>query len=239
METNEAKKEQWYKTWWGIIILILLWPFSLSYYIWTKKTWSRNLRIGLIALIIIVVLYGFWVNSFEKTETAKNTEPLPQTQVVNTATATPEAEKTAISSPTNGPMGSSEPSPLPDPEYDKSKGNNWVAAKQAEEMMGIVNKASPGAFTDILLELSPEKVDKDEDGYKASVNSAFLSVEVNSAFWRSLDDDSKKDVVASLVIATGNIFKGAYPHIYVNNGTRRVAEGEYNFFKTEPKITLK
>lgn len=43
----------WYKKWWGILAIVLfLWPFLLTYWIWKKK-WNIKVRIGLIAV--------FWI----------------------------------------------------------------------------------------------------------------------------------------------------------------------------------
>lgn len=47
---NPSKK--WYKTPVGILILLILWPFSLTYWIW-KRNWNQQTRIGIIA--------GFWI----------------------------------------------------------------------------------------------------------------------------------------------------------------------------------
>lgn len=115
-----------------------------------------------------------------------------------------------------------------------------MAAKYAQDIMNTANKAVPNTLLDSYMELSPEDTKgKTEEEYKKDVISAFLTIRINNSYWASFDDDSKKDVVASFVVAVGNIFPNGYPHIYVNNGIRTVAEGEYNWLKTEPKITLK
>lgn len=60
-------KKKWYKTWWGIILLVLFWPFSLTYWVWKQK-WQLWTRIVVIALIWI---FFFAIsNSTEKNKTS-------------------------------------------------------------------------------------------------------------------------------------------------------------------------
>ncbi|MBI4990725.1 hypothetical protein HZB96_01370 [Candidatus Gottesmanbacteria bacterium] len=65
MEDVPAKKP-WYKTRWGILAILALWPFSLSYWIW-KRDWSQNKRIGFIAGLWIFI---FFVASFQLASTS-------------------------------------------------------------------------------------------------------------------------------------------------------------------------
>lgn len=52
-------KKPWYKNWWGILLIVLfLWPFFLTYWVWKKK-WNIKVRAGLIAafwLFVLVIL---------------------------------------------------------------------------------------------------------------------------------------------------------------------------------------
>lgn len=58
-EENTVKTDaKWYKTWWGILLLLIFCPFSLSYWI-LKKTWNKNVKITILSLIWIFV--GFWI----------------------------------------------------------------------------------------------------------------------------------------------------------------------------------
>lgn len=46
----------WYKKWWGILTIILfLWPFFLTYWIWKKK-WNIKLRVVLISVFWLFIL---------------------------------------------------------------------------------------------------------------------------------------------------------------------------------------
>jgi len=267
-ETTPSGKE-WYKTRWGILILLIAFPFSLTYWIW-KRSWAVREKLivtGALWIFVIVLISLVKPEEIENKdsykegfkaglEAAKKNTPSPiANQVVNnvisvspslnpppSSSPSPSSNVTPSSSITPTPKASIKPSPTPTPKpvYNEQLGNNWIAAKYAQDIMNTANKAVPGFVTSSYLELSPTDTgDKDEDSYKKSVISAYLTVRVNNSMWGSFDDSSKKDVTATLVVSVGNIFPGGFPHIYVNNGVRTVAEGEYNFWKTEPKITLK
>lgn len=75
METATATPVQtkpWFKKWWGILLLIALWPFSLTYYIWKKSSWNKNVRIAVTALIWIPVLIGGALNASETTAPSRS-----------------------------------------------------------------------------------------------------------------------------------------------------------------------
>ncbi|MBI5452785.1 hypothetical protein HY945_04960 [Candidatus Gottesmanbacteria bacterium] len=60
MEDVSTKKPL-YKTGWGILTILIFWPFSLSYWIW-KRNWNIKTKIGILVviwLIVIVVGSGF------------------------------------------------------------------------------------------------------------------------------------------------------------------------------------
>lgn len=61
----------WYRKWWGILILIAFFPFTLSYLTWKQK-WSIPLRLGIIALIWIVFI-GTGSSKSKNNDTANTT----------------------------------------------------------------------------------------------------------------------------------------------------------------------
>lgn len=248
-----------------IIILftffILLFPFLISYWIWTKSNWSKRVRLGLIAgvwlsIALAGVISRIGQDSYQKgykaemDETSQFNSPLAQTTIIPSITPIPTEEPTVISTTEPTQIQTIDPSPslIPTSEpttlsaviaFDKNRGNNWVAAAQAQDFIDVANKAVPGIIKDVFVELMPEDVgNKDIETYKKSVVSAFIQVKVSSSFWNSFDDGSKKDFTASWVTATKNVFSG-FPHIYIKNDVRTVAEGEWSVWSGEPKITLK
>ncbi len=246
---NLNNKKRWYKTWWGILILLGFSPFFISFWIWKREKWSKNLRLSLIAGLwvfglIFGAIYSISEESYQKgykagiDQTSQFNSPIPRSTLVPTITLFPTVEPTAIPTVEATQIPTTEPTIVPSVPFDNSRGNNWVAAKYAVDMMNTANRAVPGSITDSFIELYPEEVKTDEKSYKEKVVSAFLTVEISNSLWNSLNESSKKDIVTTLVVSLGNIFRGG-PHVKVTNGIRIVAEGEYNLFRTEPKITLK
>lgn len=259
MEDVPSKKP-WYKTGWGILAILALWPFSLSYWIW-KRNWKDSIRIVLIVIIWMIV--AFWIGSFrtltsfEKSESETLKSPVvfnPSSTVYVLPSETPIPPITLIPEVTTTPtITSVKPTatripiptitltstPIPSIAFDKNLGNNWIAAAQAADFLRVGNNAAPGIIKGVFVELVPEDVgNKDIETYKKSVVSAFVQVKISSSFWNSLDENSMKDFTASWVTATKNVFS-AFPHIYIKNEVRTVAEGEWSLWNGEPKVTLK
>ena len=59
----------WYKTWWGIVILIMFWPFSLTYYLWSRK-WNKAIKIALIVLLWVFTISVFSASSNSQSQKA-------------------------------------------------------------------------------------------------------------------------------------------------------------------------
>jgi hypothetical protein len=92
--TTEVKKD-WYKTWWGILILVLFFPVALPafgiWYIWTKNKLNKPLRWAVtivLSLIIIGVLSSFGSKPTTTTTDTAKTTPAPTKEVAKTKEAT-------------------------------------------------------------------------------------------------------------------------------------------------------
>lgn len=85
MDQEETKKNKkaWYKSWWGIIILILFWPFSLSYFIWKKNSFSKKVKVGLLVILWIFVIILMASNSSDETKVNPQTETQAETPAVS------------------------------------------------------------------------------------------------------------------------------------------------------------
>lgn len=86
--------KQWYKTWWGATISILLFPIVLPYLVWKETTWSLGAKIAItvICVIILVMAQGEEKSSV----TSIVSEKTPQTSksiVQETKQPTPEEER--------------------------------------------------------------------------------------------------------------------------------------------------
>lgn len=225
MENQPSKKSFW-KTPLGILVAIFFFPFFLTYWVY-KQNWNPKVKWGLII--------GFWLLVVISGASNSAQQQRAVTKQAGTASAAQPTSEVATK-----PVQNISPSPVVTyPPFDKNRGNNYVAAKYAQQFMDVADKAAAGAVQDIYLELSPEDPKgKTEDAYKQSISSAFLTVVVDPSFWNTTDDSSKKDLVAAYTTAVKNNFSG-FPHIKISNGIRTVAEGEWSVFGGEAKVTLK
>lgn len=75
-QETETKKI-WYRSWWGILILVLLWPISLSYWI-AKQKWNFGIKVILISFIVIIYIASWGIVASDKqsvvTPTTTSTE---------------------------------------------------------------------------------------------------------------------------------------------------------------------
>lgn len=216
-------KAFWQKWWWGTLILF---PIGLIILVTTNSivispNTQKNFKEG--------VKKGEEVTSVNPSPSPSST-PVP---TVEATTPTPTEKPTLALTPTPTPT------PVPTTVFDTSLGNNYVAAKYAQQFQDIADKIAAGVVQDIYLELVPEDMKgKSEDEYKKNLVSAFLTVIFSNSFWNSLDDPTRKDLVAAYVNAVKNTF-GGFPHVKFSNGVRTVAEGEWSVWNGEPKVTLK
>jgi len=65
--------KKWYKTWWGIPIIVILLPFFLIWYIWAKTNWDKNVKI--VVTIIIFLIFVISNISNNPSKTSNNSQP--------------------------------------------------------------------------------------------------------------------------------------------------------------------
>ena len=73
---STQKKKVWYKKWWGILIVLAIWPYFLLWYVWAKTDIKKKYKI---LLTIILVVFIFFINKALKPirhEEKSNTEKL-------------------------------------------------------------------------------------------------------------------------------------------------------------------
>lgn len=116
------------------------------------------------------------------------------------------------------------------PPFDKNRGNNYISAKYAQQYMDFANKMAPGAIQNVYLELSPAD--------PAGKTDSFLTVTVNSFYWNTTNDSTKKSLIATAINELKNTFSG-YPHLIVKIGSKTVATGELPSESGDPVVTLR
>jgi len=50
-------QEYWYKQWWGILLIICLFPIFVPYFVWTKTSWHWRVKFGITLMCVMFALY--------------------------------------------------------------------------------------------------------------------------------------------------------------------------------------
>lgn len=79
---NPQTPKPWYKKWWGVLFIVITWPISLPllllFLVWKKASWNKALKIG--ATVIIVLVFGGIISSFDKSSPSQPTTQVAQNQ---------------------------------------------------------------------------------------------------------------------------------------------------------------
>ncbi len=86
MSEQPVKISSWFKPWWKGLLVIALFPFTLSYFIW-KQNWKTPIRLGAVVVLWIIFI-ALGSSGPSETSTASETDSQKQAEVV--ATSTPE-----------------------------------------------------------------------------------------------------------------------------------------------------
>ncbi|MBT6069324.1 hypothetical protein HOG48_06260 [Candidatus Peregrinibacteria bacterium] len=69
MEHTQTTSKPWYKKWWGILLVISLFPITVPYLVWTKTKWNKWVKIA-ITLLCAIILFSGSIGSNERREEA-------------------------------------------------------------------------------------------------------------------------------------------------------------------------
>ncbi len=110
---NQKSKKKWYKTWWGILLLLIFWPFSLSFFLWRRK-WNLWVRIGLVSFFWIFLLLFLVGLSSEKGQKSfqEGHQAGKETAMKSQSSPSPSSIQTAKNAPTPSPKPSQRPEPI-------------------------------------------------------------------------------------------------------------------------------
>ena len=95
-KNKEGNSKPWYKNWWGIILIIALWPFVILYLVWAKTNWDKKIKIGITALLVILFIFGMTAstqNEKEALNLVSEAEAMIQEGQLNEASTTLEDSK--------------------------------------------------------------------------------------------------------------------------------------------------
>lgn len=73
MGNSERSSKPWYRKWWGILIVICIWPYFFIWYVWKKARWPKAVRIVATAACAFVALMSIGlVAATSNPQTTKN-----------------------------------------------------------------------------------------------------------------------------------------------------------------------
>jgi len=202
----------------GILLSIIFFPFFFTWWVY-KRNWNPKIKwafmLGFWSLILIAEITNY-----------------PQKSAVSTKQRDIIAVTPHPASKISGTLISgTSPSPtITHPPFDKNRGNNYISAKYAQQYMDLANKMAPGAIQNVYLELSSAD--------PAGKTDSFLTVTVNSFYWNTTNESTKKSLVTACINELKNTFLG-YPHLIVKIGSKTVATGELPSLSGNPVVTLK
>lgn len=202
--------DEFFRTPLGIILAAIFFPFFFTYWVY-KRDWKPKAKWAFMLVFWSLVFIAAMTNT-------------PQKEAV---ISPPPSRAPAI------PVSDTSPSPaitITDPIFDKNLGNNYISAKYAKQYMDFAAKVAPGAIKAVYLELTPSD--------PAGMTDSFLTVTVNSFYWNTANDSTKKNLIAAAIKELKNTFS-VYPHITITDGTKTLATGELPSLSGDPVITLK
>lgn len=235
-DTQKTRKKPWYKTIWGMLVLLAVWPISLSYWIYKNNKLLKPVKIVSISLIWLLV---FIVTIVQGSTTKGNLNSASEVKIA-------QGQKTESSKSTALPATSAPtPSPVvvPTP-FDKKLGNNDLAASLAQQTLDVGNKVKPGVILAVNVSLGPDELPgQTRQEYIQTIRAAILSIEFDSSFWNSIDQDNQKYLLTTFVKDTFSFLPPQYVGINatINTPTSQmqlVATGKYDIRTDKADITF-
>ncbi len=97
-KTSQSKP--WYKKWWGILIVVCIWPYFFIWFVWSKTKWNKLAKAGATAGFVIAAVISASVLT-QGSSTPNQPAPIAKTTPAPTPHSTPSA--TQVSKPVATP----------------------------------------------------------------------------------------------------------------------------------------
>lgn len=59
-------KQEWYKTWWGVVLCVLFFYITIPYLVWKKTNWNKGVKIGVTVACVLLFCYGIISSNLSK-----------------------------------------------------------------------------------------------------------------------------------------------------------------------------
>lgn len=152
-----------YKKWWGIILLLFIWPYYLIWFAWKKSSWNKGTKVAVTVAAVFFVLWSIsLVNSTPDTQIAdsKDANTSQNTNNKNAEDAPTEAKTNSTPTP--------EPTPNVPTEYKS-------ALNKATSYANNMNMSKQGVYDQLVSEY----------GEKFSAEAAQYAIDNVKADWNA------------------------------------------------------
>jgi hypothetical protein len=160
MDSPSGNAQSWNNTWWGTVVLILFWPFSLTYHIY-RKNWKFGYKIAAFSAIWIIffvisiagkstpALNSSILGIQSSVSTIPSIEPslLPEVSPLIEAILTPTESPTIV--PTQKPIPTLVPATTTSPDYYTNIYGNKVQSPTYNDSVptGASAKCKDGTYS--------------------------------------------------------------------------------------------
>jgi colicin import membrane protein len=79
--SEQITSKPWYKKWWGILLIIALFPLLVPYLVWAKTNWHKGIKIAITLFCIFFVVSNYYNDKKQEKEILeKQTEEIKQVE---------------------------------------------------------------------------------------------------------------------------------------------------------------
>ena len=190
-----------------------------------QDSWGSKLIVIIVGVLILSAIIGVLTPQGQKNFKERQEAPAPKVETKES---------------TNTPVPTKKLAPTSTPSFNKNRGNNPVAAELAQQLFDQANEIKQGIALNVYVRLHPEDMQgKDKEAYVRTVDSAVLAMQLDSSFWNSLDDDTRKSLIATyLKLPLGTLPANIVGITITNSDNLVVAKGTYDKRSDKVNITL-
>lgn len=142
--------------------------------------------------------------------------------------------------PTTASAPTKTPTPILAPSFDKNRGNNYIAAKYAQQLMDTANRVKANMVLDAYMRLDPEEIGNQSEGsYRNSVKIAVLAMKFDSSVWNIFNENTKRSLVTTYLKYPLGIFAANTVGLTIIDSNEVImAKGTYDKREDQVNITV-
>lgn len=195
------------RNYWKYLLYLVLWPFSLSWFIWKREQLSSSLKIGLISIIWFLVIGMTVIQSHIDKSTPSDQATEQENKVINESLA---SERQT---------------------FDSEFGSNYEAAATAKGVKAVFEETYPDIhFQSHVVLKSDKKAEQDYlsgldlKKYRPRVSEAIMGVVLSESWWKLQSDSAKSTLLSQWATTLSSLYPEALVTISVGNGSTEYAK---------------